>query len=96
MFVIICKCILYYQMNVSQAEYTKMLSVYKKSVQQSKILSSLQQLTSNLEHSITNHPPETFNFQPTGKKTIILNNIVSRYYVTLKRAVLDILNYFSP
>ena len=54
-------------MNVSQSEYTKMLSVYKQSVQQSQILARLHQLTSTLEHAITNHLPESFNFHPEGK-----------------------------
>ena len=54
-------------MNVSEAEYTKMLKIYKQSVQQSKVLTRLQQLTSGLDRSITDHLHKTFNFQPTGK-----------------------------
>ena len=54
-------------MNVSQTEYTKMLNVYKQSVQQSRLLSRLHQLASKLDRSVTDHLPETFNFLPTGK-----------------------------
>ena len=59
-------------MNVSREEYTKMLKIYKKSVQQSKVLSRLQQITSGLDRSITDHLPKNFNFQPTGKFLILL------------------------
>ena len=55
-------------MNVSQTEYTKMLNVYKQSVEQSRVLFKLQKLASSLDRSITDHLPETFNFQPSGKR----------------------------
>ena len=48
------------------------LKIYKKSVQQSKVLSRLQQITSGLDRSITDHLPKNFNFQPTGKFLILL------------------------
>ena len=55
-------------MNVTQEEYAKMLKIYKKSVQQSKLLFKLHELKSNLGRAITDHLPETFDFVPTGKK----------------------------
>ena len=54
-------------MNVSHGEYEKMLNVYKKSVQQSAILTRLQEITSALDHGLTNHLEDTFQFEPTGK-----------------------------
>ena len=61
-------------MNVSQEEYAKMLKIYKKSVQQSKLLFKLHELKSNLGRAIIDHLPETFDFVPTGK-----NEIYSHY-----------------
>ena len=59
-------------MNVSQEEYSKMLKIYKKSVEQSQLLIKLHQLKSNLGRAITDHLPETFDFVPTGKIRNIL------------------------
>ncbi len=54
-------------MNVSHGEYEKMLNVYKKSVQQSAMLARLQEITSALDHGLTKHLEDTFQFEPTGK-----------------------------
>ena len=60
-------------MNVSHGEYEKMLKVYKKSVQQSAILTRLQEITSSLDHGLTNHLEDTFQFEPTGKGGFLTN-----------------------
>ena len=49
-----------------------MLKIYKKSVEQSKLITKLHQLKSNLGRTITDHRPETFDFVPTGKTRNIL------------------------
>ena len=74
-------------MNVSQEEFAKMLNVYQKSVQQAKILSRLQELTSNLDRSITNHLPETFKFSPTCKHIYHIENstFLSKKFVQAQR-----------
>ena len=72
-------------MNVSQAEYAKMLKIYKQSVKQSKVLSKLQQLTSGIDRSITDHLTKTFNFHPTGKfgSKITLKLLICSYDIQM-------------
>ena len=79
----------YLQMNVSQAEYAKMLKIYKQSVKQSKLLSKLQQVTSDLDRSITDHLPKTFNFHPTGNFEAKLLLIFLIFFSILKQLLLQ-------